>query len=55
LVIQASITKAYNDNEYEQLGTNDFEIVKGYTYLGIIITNKNKLRSAIAKKNYKYK
>ena len=48
-----SITKAYNDNEYVKFGAYNFEIVKGCTYLGTIITNKNELRPEIAENNHK--
>ena len=33
--------KPYNANEYVKLCTYNFEIAKDYTYLGIILTNKN--------------
>ena len=39
--------KPYNGNEYVKLGTYNFEIVKDYTYLGTILTNKNELRPEI--------
>jgi hypothetical protein len=32
--------KPYNENEYLKLCTYNFEIAKGHTYLGIILTNK---------------
>jgi hypothetical protein len=35
--------KPYNKNEYIKLGTDKFEIVKDYTYLGTILTIKNEL------------
>ena len=47
--------KPYNENEYIKVGTYNFEIVKHYTYLGTILTNKNDLRPEIEKKNYKCK
>ena len=43
--------KPYNGNEYVKLGTFNFEIVKGFTYLGTILTNKNELRPEIEKEN----
>jgi len=33
--------KPYNENEYVKLGIHNFAIVKNYTYLGTILTNKN--------------
>jgi hypothetical protein len=33
----------YNDNECVKLGTYNFQIVKDYTNLGKILTNKNEL------------
>jgi len=42
--------KPYKENEYVQLGTHNFEIVKDYAYLGTIPTNKSELRSEIKKK-----
>ena len=42
--------KPYNKNEQVKLGTNNFEIVEDYTCLGIIVTNKNKLRPEIEKR-----
>jgi hypothetical protein len=47
-----TISKPYNKNENVNLGAYNFEIRKGYTFLGTILTNKNKLRPDIAKKNY---
>jgi hypothetical protein len=41
--------KPYNKNYYVKLGTYNFEIVKDYTYLGTILTNKNQLRPEIEK------
>ena len=35
--------KLYNENEYVKLSTYNFEIVKDFTYLGTILTNKNEL------------
>jgi len=49
------ITKAYNDNQYVKLGAYNFETVKGFTYLGTIITNKYELRPEIAENNYRCK
>jgi len=40
----------YNENEYVNLGTCNFEIVKDCMYLGKILTNKNELRPEIAKR-----
>jgi hypothetical protein len=40
----------YNENEYVNLNMCNFEIVKDCTYLGTIITNKNKLRPEIEKR-----
>jgi len=40
----------YEGNEYVQLGTYNFEIVKYYTYLGRVLTNKNELRLEIEKR-----
>ena len=34
--------KPYKENEYVKLGTYNFETGKDYTYLGTILTNKNK-------------
>ena len=34
--------KPYKDNEYVKLSTYNFEKGKDYTYLGTILTNKNK-------------
>jgi len=42
--------KPYNENEYVNLGTYNFEIVKDYTYLGTNLTNENELRPEIGKK-----
>jgi hypothetical protein len=33
--------KPYSGNEYVKLGTYNFEMVKGYMYLGKILRNKN--------------
>ena len=33
--------KHYNENENEKIGTNSFETVQDYTYLGTILTNGN--------------
>jgi hypothetical protein len=41
--------KPYNVNEYVKLGMYYFEIINDCLYLGTILTNKNKLRSEIAK------
>jgi hypothetical protein len=41
--------KPYNENGYVKPGTYNFEIVKDYTYLGTILTNKNELRPETAK------
>jgi len=38
--------KSYKENGYVKLGTYNFEIGTDYTYLGTILTNKNKFRSA---------
>jgi hypothetical protein len=43
--------KHYKENKYVQLGTYNFEIVKNYTYLGAILTNKHELRPEIKKRN----
>ena len=40
----------HNENEYVKLGTYNFEVVKDYTYLGTIPTNKNELRPEIEKR-----
>lgn len=40
----------YNENEYVKLGIFNFEIMKGYTYLAEILTNKHELRPEIEKK-----
>ena len=42
--------KPQHKNEYVKLGTYNFGIVKDYTYLGTIITNKNELRPEIEKR-----
>jgi len=42
--------KPSKENEYVKLGTYNFEIGTDYTYLGIILTNKNKFRSVTEKK-----
>jgi hypothetical protein len=47
--------KSYNENEYVKVGTYNFEIVKYYTYLFTVLTNKNELRPELEKKNYKCK
>ena len=41
--------KPYNENGYVKLGTYNFEIVKDYTYLGTVLTNKNGLKTGIEK------
>jgi uncharacterized protein involved in tellurium resistance len=41
--------KSYNENENVKIGTYNFEIVKDYTYLGTVLTNKNELRPEIEK------
>jgi hypothetical protein len=43
--------KLYNDNEYINLGTYHFEIVKNYTYFGKTPTNKKELTPEIEKGN----
>jgi hypothetical protein len=50
-----ALRKPYNENEYVKLGTYNFEIVKGNTYLGTNLTNENKLRPEIEKNNYECK
>jgi len=45
----------YNENEYINLGTYNFEIVKDYTYIDKILTNKNGLRPEIENKDNEYK
>jgi len=40
----------YKENEYVKLGTHNFEIRKDYTYLGKILTNKNKFRPETEKR-----
>jgi hypothetical protein len=45
----------YNENEYIKLGTFKFEIVKDYTYLDKILTNKNELRPEIKNEDYECK
>ena len=40
----------YNENEYVKLSVFNFEIMKGYTYLAEILTNKRELRPEIEKK-----
>jgi hypothetical protein len=45
----------YNENEYIKLGTYNFEIVKDYTNLDKILTNKNELRPEIENKYYECK
>jgi len=42
--------KPYNGNEDVKLGTHNFESVKRYTYLGIILTYKNEKRPEIEDK-----
>jgi len=42
--------KPNNENEFVKLGTYSFETVKDYTFLGTILTNKNKLRPEIEKR-----
>jgi hypothetical protein len=42
--------KPYNENEDIKIGTYSFEIVKEYTYLGTILTNKNEIRPEIEKR-----
>jgi len=42
--------KPYNKYVYIKLGTYNFEIVKDYTYLGTIQTNKNELRPEIERR-----
>jgi hypothetical protein len=42
----------YSGNEYVKLGTYNFEIMRDYTYLGTILTNKNELGPELKKKNY---
>ena len=41
--------KHYSKNVYVTVVAYNFEIVKGYTFLGTTPTNKNKLRPAIPK------
>ena len=41
------LQKPQNENECVKLGTYNFEIVKDYTYLGTILTNKSDLRPDI--------
>lgn len=43
--------KSYSENEYVKIGTHNLEIVKYYTQLVTILTNKNELRSEIVKRN----
>jgi hypothetical protein len=38
------LVEPYNKNEYVNLGTYNFDIVKDYSYLGTVLTNKNELR-----------
>ena len=40
----------YKGNEHVKLGTYNFEIVKDYAHLGLILTNKNELRPEIEKR-----
>jgi len=40
----------YNTSEYVKLGTYNFEIVKDYTYLGTLLTNKNELRPEVERR-----
>jgi len=42
--------KPYNGNGYVNLCKYNFEIVKEYTYLGTILTNKDELRPEIEKR-----
>jgi hypothetical protein len=42
--------KPYNKNECGKRGTCNSEIVKDYTYIGSILTNKIELRPEIAKR-----
>jgi hypothetical protein len=42
--------KPYNENENVKMRTYNFEIVKAYTYLGTVLTNKNELRPEIEKR-----
>jgi hypothetical protein len=42
--------KTYNENKNVKMGTYNFEIVKDYTYLGTVLTNKNELRPEIEKR-----
>jgi hypothetical protein len=42
--------KPYNKNEKVKRCTYNFDIVKDYTYLGIILINKNDLTPEIEKK-----
>ena len=42
--------KPYSENKYVKLGTYNIEIVKDFTYLGTILTNKSELRPEIEKK-----
>ena len=44
-----TVTMFYNENEYTELGTYNFEIVEDYTYLGTFLTNKNQLWSETEK------
>ena len=39
--------KPSNENEYVKLGTQSFEMVTDYTYVGTILTSKNALRPQI--------
>jgi hypothetical protein len=40
----------YNASEYVKLGTYNFEIVKDYTYIGTLLTNKIELRPEVEKR-----
>jgi hypothetical protein len=42
--------KPYNENENIKIGAYSFEIVKEYTYVGTILTNKNEIRPETEKR-----
>jgi len=47
--------KPYSGNEYGQIVTRNFEIMKDYSCLSKILKNKNELRPEIETKCYKCK
>jgi hypothetical protein len=53
--IYGILRKPCNENECVRIGTSNFEIMENCTYLGTVLTHKNKLRREIEKKNYRCK